>query len=119
MFKFVVVYLDDILVFSRNDEEHQEHLRLVCERLREHQLYLKKSKCELFKREVTFLGHVVSEEGVKVDPKKTAVVREWPVPKDVPQLRSFLGLTNYFRKFTRAYAHMTSALTCLFRKDKP
>ena len=119
MFKFVVVYLDDILVFSRNQEEHQEHLRLICARLREHQLYLKKSKCELYKKEVTFLGHVVSEEGVKVDPRKTAVVRDWPKPKDVPQLRSFLGLANYFRKFIKAYAQMTSALTSLFKKDKP
>ena len=119
MFKFVVVYLDDILVFSRNEEEHQEHLRLICERLRQHQLYLKRSKCELFKKEVTFLGHVVSAEGVKVDPKKTAVVKDWPTPKDVPQLRSFLGLANYFRKFIRAYAQMTSALTALFKKNTP
>ncbi|MDO3651381.1 reverse transcriptase domain-containing protein [Nocardia mangyaensis] len=119
MFKFVVVYLDDILVFNRNEEEHQEQLRLINARLREHQLYLKKSKCDLYKKEVTFLGHVVSEEGVKVDPRKTAIVRDWPEPKDVPQLRSFLGLANYFKKFIRAYAQMTGALTTLFKKDKP
>jgi hypothetical protein len=114
--RFVVVYLDDVLIFSRTPNEHREHLRLVLDKLREHRFYAKLSKCEFFKPQVHFLGHVISSEGVQVDPKKTAAVQEWPVPTGddrLHQLRAFLGLTNYFRKFIQGYASMVAPLTAL------
>ena len=89
--KFVVVFIDDILVYSKNEEEHKEHLRLVLEKLREHQLYAKFSKCEFWLDEVAFLGHVVSGNGVAVDPSKVAAVTEWETPTIVGEIWSFLG----------------------------
>ena len=123
MGKFMVVYLDDILIFSRSKEEHYEHVRLVLERLREHQLYAKLSKCEFLREEVPFLGFIVSAEGIKVDPRKTAAITQWASPTEgkdpLSNLRSFLGLTNYFRRFVMAYAKMISPLTDLLKKDAP
>ena len=97
--KFVLVYLDDMLVFSKTPAEHAGHLRKIFEILREHRLYAKMSKCASARTELEFLGHVVSAEGVKVDPRKVAAVEQWAVPTSVTQLRSFLGLSNYFRRF--------------------
>lgn len=96
---FVLVYLDDILIFSKIPEEHGKHLRLVIDLLRERKLYAKLSTCEFQQPELQFLGFVISGDRVKMDPRKIAVVRDWPVPKDVHMLRSFLGLANYFRHF--------------------
>lgn len=96
--RFVLVYLDDILIYSRTSEEHEKHVRLVLEKLREHELIAKLSKCSFFQDQLVFLGHVVSADGIRVDPSKVAAVQEWPVPENVSQLRSFLGLANYFRK---------------------
>ena len=110
---YVVVYLDDILIFSHSAEEHVAHLRTVLERLEQHQFYCKLSKCDFFKSSVTFLGHIVSADGVRPDPRKTAAVQGWSVPSGVPELRAFLGLANYFRKFIRAYAAMAAPLTNL------
>ena len=115
--KFVLVFLDDILVFSKSADEHAEHLRLVLQRLREHQLYTKRSKCLFNQPELAFLGHVVGCEGIKVDPKKTAVVRDWAVPQNVSEMRSFLGLTNYFSKFVKGYAKLVGPLTNLLHKS--
>jgi Reverse transcriptase (RNA-dependent DNA polymerase)/RNase H-like domain found in reverse transcriptase/Integrase zinc binding domain/Chromo (CHRromatin Organisation MOdifier) domain/Retroviral aspartyl protease/Integrase core domain/Retrotransposon gag protein/Zinc knuckle len=114
--KCVVVYMDDILVYSRNEDEHVEHLRAVLALLREHQLYCKLKKCSFFMREVSFLGHLVGEAGVRADPAKVKTVVDWPVPRNVHDLRCFLGLTNYFRKFIQGYASMTRCLTNLFKK---
>ena len=97
--KFVVVFIDDILVYSKNEEEHKEHLRLVLEKLREHQLYAKFSKCEFWLKEVGFLGHVISGEGIVVDPTKVQSVTEWLAPTLVGEIRSFLGLAGYYRWF--------------------
>src|SRR3954463_12400885 len=88
--KFVVVYLDDILVYSKNDEEHAEHLRLVLEKLREHKLYAKYSKCEFWIPEVTYLGHVIA-----VNAEHIQDILDWTPPKTVKQVRSFLGLSSY------------------------
>ena len=117
--KFVLVYLDDILVFSKSPEEHAEHLRLVLQLLREHSLCAKRPKCHLNAPELEFLGHVVGADGIRVDPKKTAVVTEWTVPQSVSKLRSFLGLTSYFRRFIQAYANIVGPLNNLLRKDVP
>ena len=89
--KFVVVFIDDILVYSKTEGEHKEHLRLALEKLREHQLYAKFSKCEFWLKEVGFLGHVISGEGIAVDPTKVQFVTEWLAPTSVGEIRSFLG----------------------------
>ena len=93
--KFVAVFIDDIMVYSKNEEEHKEHLRLVLKKLREHQLYAKFSKCEFWLKEVGFLGHVISGEGIAVDPTKVQSVTEWLAPTSVSEIRSFLGLAGY------------------------
>jgi hypothetical protein len=115
--KFVVVYLDDILVFSRSPEEHEQHLQLVLEALEKAELYVGLSKCSFGCSQVHFLGHVVSADGVKPDPAKVAAVQEWPVPKSVRDVRSFLGLTGYYRRFIRHYAHTALPLTELTKGD--
>jgi hypothetical protein len=94
--KFVVVFIDDILIYSKSEEEHAQHLRVILQRLRDHQLYAKFSKCAFWLREVPFLGHV-STEGIAVDPSKVQEVLEWKSPKPVTQIRSFLGLAGYYR----------------------
>jgi hypothetical protein len=107
---FVVVYLDDILIFSKDPEQHVDHVRSVLDRLRQHQYYAKLSKCDFFKKELKFLGHIVSPEGIKPDPAKVRIVQEWPELKTVTDIRSFLGLTNYFRKFIEGYSGMAAPL---------
>ena len=97
--RFVVVFIDDILVYSRSREEQEEHLRIVLETLREHQLYGKYSKCEFWLTEVAFLGHVISVEGVAEDPAKIDAIVAWEVPKNVKDIHSFLGLASYYRRF--------------------
>ena len=97
--KFVVVFIDDILIFSTNAEEHAEHLRIVLSRLREHKLYAKFSKCEFWLKKVPFLGHVLSDEGISVDPTKVQEVLDWKAPTSVHEVRSFLGLAGYYRCF--------------------
>jgi transposase InsO family protein len=111
--KFVLVYLDDILIMSRTPEEHVEHLRIVLSLLRKHKLYAKLSKCEFARASLKFLGHVVGAGTVSVDPVKIAVIRDWPLPRNVSELRGFLGLANYFRRFVRNYSLVTAPLTDL------
>jgi hypothetical protein len=101
---FVIIYLDDILVFSKTAVEHERHLRLVLQRLREGQLYAKLSKCTFFTSAVDYLGHIISVDGIGVDPKKVEAVWEWPQPKNIGELRSFLGLTGWYRRFIQRYA---------------
>src|SRR6187401_609663 len=108
--KFVVVYLDDILIFSKNKEDHAEHLRLVLEKLREHQLYAKFSKCEFWLKEVRFLRHVISEEGIAVDPVKVQAVTEWLAPTSVGEIRSFLGLAGYYRRFVELFSKIAKPM---------
>jgi hypothetical protein len=117
LFKFCVVYLDDIMVYSKTPEEHYEHLRSVLQILREQKLYAKSSKCSFNKPEVKFLGHIVGRDGLKVDPAKCEVVRDWPKPIDATQVRQFIGLTNYFRKFIKDYSSIAAPLMDLTRKD--
>uniref|UniRef100_A0A453SXD4 Reverse transcriptase domain-containing protein n=1 Tax=Aegilops tauschii subsp. strangulata TaxID=200361 RepID=A0A453SXD4_AEGTS len=115
--KFVVVFIDDILVYSKNEEEHKEHLRLVLEKLREHQLYAKFSKFEFWLKEVGFLGHVISREGIAVDPSKVQSVTEWLAPTSVGEIRSFLGLAGYYRRFIENFSKIAKPMTELLKKD--
>nr|AAK92604.1 Putative retroelement [Oryza sativa Japonica Group] len=115
--KFVVVFIDDILIYSRTKEEHEEHLRLALEKLREHQLYAKFSKCEFWLSEVKFLGHVISAGGVAVDPSNVESVTNWKQPKTVSEIRSFLGLAGYYRRFIENFSKIAKPLTRLLQKD--
>ena len=114
--KFIVVSVDDILVYSKDKEEHAQHLRIVLQTLWEHQLYAKLKKCEFRLKEVVFLGHVISKEGVKVDPQKIKVIVEWLKPTSVTEVRSFLGLTVYYRRFVKDFSKISSPLTNLLKK---
>ena len=101
--KFVVIYIDDILIYSKTNEEHEEHLRLVLTRLREHRLYAKFSKCEFWLDNLIFLGHVISANGVAVIPDKIQSILDWKTPMSVKDIRSFLGLAGYYRRFIEAF----------------
>ena len=115
--KFVVVFIDDILIYSKNEKEHEEHLRIVLETLRKHQLYAKFSKCQFWLREVGFLGHVVSEGGISVDPALIRAILERAAPTNQTEVRSFLGLAGYYRKFVEGFSSIARPLTQLLRKD--
>ena len=115
--RFVIVFIDDILVYSGSSEEHSEHLRIVLQTLRERQLYAKLSKCQFWLDRVAFLGHVISAEGVSVDPQKIEAVVNWKPPKNVSEVRSFLGLAGYYRKFVEGFSKIAAPLTKLTRKD--
>ena len=114
--QFVVVFVDDILIYSQSEEEHQGHLRIVLQELRDHQLYAKFSKCEFWLTEVKFLGHVVLVSGVSVDLEKVEAVMSWERPKSVFEIRSFLGLAGYYRRFIEDFSRLAAPMTRLTRK---
>ena len=115
--KFVVVFIDDILIYSKSKEEHVEHLRIVLQRLRDHQLYAKFSKCEFWLEEVQFRGHVLSAEGIAVDPSKVEEVLNWKAPTTVHQVRSFLGLAGYYRRFIPDFSRIAKPITGLLKNQ--
>ncbi|RVW42513.1 Transposon Tf2-12 polyprotein [Vitis vinifera] len=116
-YEFSVVYLDDIVVYSKTLTEHEKHLRLVFQRLRENRLYVKPEKCEFAQEEITFLGHKISAGLIRMDKGKVQAIMEWTVPSKVTELRSFLGLANYYRRFIKGYSKTVSPLTDLLKKD--
>ncbi|TQD75119.1 hypothetical protein C1H46_039347 [Malus baccata] len=101
--KFVIVFIDDILVYSKSKVEHVRHLKLVLSSLKEHQLYAKFSKCEFWLNQVAFLGHVISTQGIQVDSQKVAAVENWEQPRTITEVRSFLGLADYYRRFVKEF----------------
>jgi transposase InsO family protein len=113
----VVVFLDDIMVYSKNMSDHTKHLQLVLQRLRDHKLFAKMAKCEFGKNEMEFLGHIVNSNGISVEPGKVSAVQDWKNPQDPHDIQSFLGLANYYRRFIPKYAHITSPLTRLLHKN--
>jgi len=114
--QFVIVFVDDILVYSPDEEQHREHLRVVLGILRDQQLYAKLSKCEFWLSSVAFLGHIVTGAGISVDPAKVEAVTQWRAPTSVAEIRSFLGLAGYYRRFIQDFARLASPLTTLTRK---
>lgn len=116
--KFFIVFIDDILIFSKSEEEQEQHLRLVLEELREHQLYAKFSKCQLWLDEVGFFGHTMAASGLAVDPSKITTVTNWESPIDGKEVRSFLGLAGYYREFVEGFSRSAQPMTRLLKKGK-
>ncbi|KAL0148420.1 hypothetical protein M9458_056230 [Cirrhinus mrigala] len=116
--QFVVVYIDDILIYSNDLSSHISHVKQVLQRLRKYQLYLKGEKCEFHQDRVQFLGYYISPEGIEMDPKKVAAVQDWPTPTTVKELQRFLGFANFYRRFIKGYSQITSVLTSLLKGAK-
>nr|GEV52283.1 putative reverse transcriptase domain-containing protein [Tanacetum cinerariifolium] len=116
--KFVIVFIDDILVYSKTKEEHEDHLHIVLGTLRQEKLYAKFSKCEFRLGQVAFLGHIVSADGITMDHAKVEAITKWPRPKTVTEVRSFLGLSGYYRRFVEGFPRLALPLTKLMRKGK-
>ena len=115
--RFVVVFINYILMYSKDREDHDTHLRVVLETLRKEHLYAKMSKCEFWLREVSFLGHIVLEEGIRVDPSKIEVILEWKPPKNVMEVHSFLGLVGYYKRFIKGFLMTAATITRLLQKN--
>jgi hypothetical protein len=114
---FVLVFFDDILIYSKTWKDHLTHVDQVLSLLTQHQLFLKQSKCAFGASEVEYLGHLVGKDGVRVDPKKIEAMQDWPHPKTLKSLRGFLGLTGYYRKFVKNYGKIAAPLTALLKKN--
>jgi hypothetical protein len=115
--KFIVVFIDDILIYSKNLEDHARHLHVVLQRLRDHRLYAKFSKCEFWLDTVKFLGHTISSDGISVDPSKVQEVLDWKPPTSVHQIHSFLGLAGYYRRFIPDFSRIVKPMTELLKKE--
>ncbi|GJU13558.1 putative reverse transcriptase domain-containing protein [Tanacetum coccineum] len=116
--KFVIVFIDDILIYSKSEEEHEVHLKTILDLLKTEKLYAKFSKCEFWLKEVQFLGHVVNRDGIHVDPSKVESVKNWKTPESPTEIRSFLGLAGYYRRFIENFSKIAKPLTLLTQKNK-
>jgi hypothetical protein len=114
--KFVVVFINDILVYSNMEEENEEHLRIVLQTLTKHKLYANFNKCDFYQKEIQYLGHIISAEGIVVDSEKTKSIRKWLVPKDVVDIWSFMGITRYYRRFIEGFSKIAYPITSLQKK---
>ena len=119
VFVIIFIFIDDILVYSKTKEDHVKHLRVMLQKLREHKLYAKFSKCEFWLTEVSFLGHILSHNGIFVDPSKVKDVVEWVTPTTVKEVRGFLGLAGYYCRFVPDFSKIAKPLTKLTKKDEP
>ena len=115
--KHVLVFFDDILIYSRNDKDHEAHVKEVLSILREHKLFAKRSKCTFFAKRIEYLGFIVSQEGISVDPAKVQDIVDWPQPKNVREVRGFLGITGWYRIFIKDYAKIAGPITKLLKKN--
>ncbi|GJW59278.1 putative reverse transcriptase domain-containing protein [Tanacetum coccineum] len=114
--KFVIVFIDDILIYSKNKQEHNEHLKLILELLKKEELYAKFSKCEFWIPKVQFLGHVIDSKGIHVDPAKIESIKDWASPKSPTEIRQFLGLAGYYRRFIEGFSKIAKPMTKLTQK---
>jgi hypothetical protein len=115
--KFIIVFIDDILIYSKTRKDHEHHLRIVLGRLRAHQLYAKLSKCEFWLEKIAFLGHILTTKGIEVDPSKVEAVSKWKQPSNVSEVRSFLGMAGYYRRFIKGFSSIARPMTELLKKD--
>ena len=113
---FLVAYLDDLLIYSKTLKEHKRHVKLVLQRLQDAGLYLKPSKCQFHQTEISFLGYVINQDGIKMDPSKVEAVTQWPTPESVHDIQIFLGFANFYRRFIRGYSRTITAITKLLKK---
>jgi hypothetical protein len=116
--RFVVVFINDILIYSKSDSEHEEHLRLVLQKLRDNQFYAKYSKCEFWIDEVPFRGHIISNGGISVDPAKVKEIMAWSITTTVIEIQSFLGLVGYYRRFIEGFSKVSKCMTSLLEKGR-
>jgi hypothetical protein len=116
--KFVVVFIDDILVYSRSEEEQEEHLSLALQKLRDHKLYAKLSKFGFWLKQVSFSGHIISKGGISVDPSKVQDVLSWKVPTSVSDIQNFLGLAGYYQRFIEGFSKISKPMAELLEEDK-
>ncbi|GKC25952.1 putative reverse transcriptase domain-containing protein [Tanacetum coccineum] len=115
--KFMIVFIDDILIYSKSEEEHAEHLKLILELLKKEELYAKFSKCKFWLSRVQFLGHVIDSEGIHVDPTKIESIKDWTSPKTLTEIRQFLGLAGYYRRFIEGFSKIAKPMTKLTEKN--
>jgi hypothetical protein len=115
--KFVLVFMDDILIYNNSLEEHIQYLKLVFQTLSKNKFFIKASKCEIAKPQLEYLGHLISRAGVATEPSKVVAMSSWPTPQTVKQLRCFLGLIGYYRRFIRQYGVISRPLTQLLKKN--
>ncbi|GKD54965.1 putative reverse transcriptase domain-containing protein, partial [Tanacetum coccineum] len=111
--KFVIMFIDDILIYSKNKKEHEEHLKAILELFKKEELYAKFSKCEFWHPKVQFIGHVTDSQGVHVDPAKIESIKDWASPKMPTEIRQFLGLAGYYRRFIKGFSKITKLMTKL------
>ncbi|GKE27314.1 putative reverse transcriptase domain-containing protein [Tanacetum coccineum] len=116
--KFVIVFIDDILIYSRHEKEHEEHLKTILELLKKEELYAKFSKCEFWINTVKFLGHVIDSSGIHMDPAKIEAVKNWASPTTLSEIHQFLGLARYYRRFIEGFSKIAKPMTELMQKNQ-